>query len=73
MRDGRVRVTTSHRLHPFYGEPDTKPAPSRGLTLMNVRAHRSRMHGREVSVRKQVGDTESLVHTEPRRREEEEM
>lgn len=40
---------------------------------MNVQAHRSRMRGREVSVRKQVGDTESLVNTEPRRREEEEM
>ncbi|KAJ5223789.1 hypothetical protein N7468_008331 [Penicillium chermesinum] len=70
--DGRVRITTSHRLHP-YGEPDNQPAPSRGLTLMNVQAHHSRMRGREVSMRKQVGDAESLVHTEPRRKEEEEM
>lgn len=64
MRDGRVRFTTSHRLHPNYIGPDPKPAPSRGLTPMNVQALRSRLHSREVSERKQVGDAESLFHEE---------
>ena len=40
---------------------------------MNVQALRSRMRSREVSVRKQVGDAESMFHSEERRREEEEM
>lgn len=67
MRDGRTRFNTSHRLHPTYIEPETKSASSRGLTLMNVQAHRSRMRDREVSERKQVGDAESLFHSENRR------
>lgn len=71
MRDGRVRFTTSHRLHPFYIEPESKPAASRGLTPMSVQALRSRVRTREVSERKQVGDAESLFHAEQRRREEE--
>jgi hypothetical protein len=74
MRDGRVRITTSHRLHhPIYNDPEIKPASTRGLTLMNAQAHYKRMLNREVSERKQVGDIESLVHSEKRRREEEEM
>lgn len=73
MRDGRVRFTTSHRLHPFYIEPEPKPAPSRGLTPMNVQALRSRVRSREVSERKQVGDAESLFNSEQRQREEGEM
>jgi hypothetical protein len=74
MRDGRVRITTSHRLHhPIYNDPEIKPAPSRGLTLMNAQAHYKRILNREVSERKQVGDMESLFHSEKRRREEEEM
>ncbi|KAJ5784958.1 uncharacterized protein N7503_010170 [Penicillium pulvis] len=74
MRDGRVRPTTSHRLHPFYyGEPEPQPAPPRGLTPMNVQAHRTRIRSREVSERKQVGDAESLFHVEQRQREDEEM
>lgn len=60
MRDGRVRFSTSHRLHPFYSEPD--PPPSQGLTLMNIQA--ARMRNREVSERKQVGDAESMLNTE---------
>lgn len=60
MRDGRVRFSTSHRLHPFYSEPD--PAPSQGLTPMNIGAIRARMRTREVSERKQVGDAESLLN-----------
>ncbi|KAJ5273339.1 hypothetical protein N7478_008464 [Penicillium angulare] len=72
MRDGRVRPTTSHRLHPFfYGEPEPKPAPPRGLTPMNVQALRSRVHSREISERKQVGDAESLFQTKKRREEKE--
>ncbi|KAJ5881530.1 uncharacterized protein N7529_000202 [Penicillium soppii] len=72
--DGRVRITTSHRLHhPIYNDPEIKPAPSRGLTLMNAQAHYKRILNREVSERKQVGDMESLFHSEKRRREEEEM
>ncbi|KAJ5902668.1 hypothetical protein N7495_003196 [Penicillium taxi] len=71
--DGRARFTTSHRLHPLYFEPDHQPAPSRGLTLMNAQSMRSRMRSREVSERKQVGDTESMFNKEPRRREEEQM
>ncbi|KAJ5666409.1 uncharacterized protein N7477_008857 [Penicillium maclennaniae] len=62
--DGRVRFTTSHRLHPDYIGPDSTPAPSRGLTLMNVQALRTRLRTREVSERKQVGDAESLFHRE---------
>ncbi|KAJ5471647.1 hypothetical protein N7530_009004 [Penicillium desertorum] len=73
MRDGRIRITTSHRLHhPIYNDPECKP-PSRGLTLMNAQAHYARMLSREVSERKQVGDMESLFHSEQRRREEKEM
>ncbi|KAJ5702952.1 hypothetical protein N7488_010500 [Penicillium malachiteum] len=72
LNHGRVRPTTSHRLHPFfYGEPEPKPAPPRGLTPMNVQALRIR--SREVSERKQVGDAESMFHAEQRQREEEEM
>ncbi|KAJ5784116.1 uncharacterized protein N7518_009793 [Penicillium psychrosexuale] len=73
MRDGRIRITTSHRLQPFYNDPEYDPVPSRGLTLMNAQAHYSRMLNREVSERKQVGDIESLFHSEQRRREEKEM
>ena len=73
MRDGRVRFTISHRLHPDYIDPGPKPAPSRGLTPMNVQALRSRVRSREVSERKQVGDTESLFHAEQRQREESEI
>lgn len=62
MRDGRVRFTTSHRLHPFYTEPD--PPPSQGLTPMNIQAVRARMRNREVPERKQVGDVESLINAE---------
>lgn len=62
MRDGRVRFSTSHRLHPFYSEPD--PPPSQGLTPMNIRAMRERMQNREVSTRKQVGDAESRLNAE---------
>ena len=40
---------------------------------MNAQAHYKRMLSREVSERKQVGDMESLFHSEKRRREEEEM
>lgn len=40
---------------------------------MNAQAHYSRMLNREVSERKQVGDIESLFHSEQRRREEKEM
>ncbi|KAJ5175902.1 uncharacterized protein N7482_001779 [Penicillium canariense] len=71
--DGRTRFKTSHRLHPFYIEPARKSAPSRGLTPMNVQAHQSRMRSREVSERKQVGDAESLFHSEQRHKDEEEM
>ncbi|OQE16351.1 hypothetical protein PENFLA_c028G09910 [Penicillium flavigenum] len=71
--DGRIRITTSHRLHhPIYNDSECKP-PSRGLTLMNAQAHYARMLSREVSERKQVGDMESLFHSEQRRREEKEM
>lgn len=77
MRDGRVRVTTSHRLHPSYIETEPRPAQSRGLTPMNVQGLRSRMRRREVSERKQVGDAESLLNEEHRQehrqREEDEM
>jgi len=73
MRDGRVRFTTSHRLHPNYIDPGPKPVPPRGLTPMNVQALRSRLRSREVSERKQVGDAESLFHSEQRQREESEM
>ncbi|KAJ5375721.1 hypothetical protein N7517_007727 [Penicillium concentricum] len=73
MRDGRVRITTSHRLHhPIYNDPEYKPPP-RGLTLMNAQAHYARMLSREISERKQVGDIESLLHSEKRRGEEKEM
>ncbi|KAJ5780192.1 hypothetical protein N7457_005352 [Penicillium paradoxum] len=71
MRDGRVRITTSHRLHPIYNDPEYKPAPARGLTLMNAQAHHNRMLSREVSERKQVGDIESLFHSEKRNSGEE--
>ncbi|KAJ6100161.1 hypothetical protein N7467_001696 [Penicillium canescens] len=73
MRDGRVRITTQHRLHPVYNEPEPNPAPPRGLTLMNAQAHYARMRSREVSERKQVGDAESLFHSEQRRKEEDEI
>ncbi|KAJ5444693.1 uncharacterized protein N7458_008565 [Penicillium daleae] len=72
MRDGRTRFNTSHRLHPIYIEPGPKSGPSRGLTPMNVQAHRSRMRSREVSERKQVGDAESLFHSEQRRKDDDE-
>lgn len=62
MRDGRVRFSTSHRLHPFYTEPD--PPPSQGLTPMNIRS--ARMRNREVSERKQVGDAAILLNAETR-------
>jgi hypothetical protein len=39
---------------------------------MNVQAHRSRMRSREVSERKQVGDAESLFHSEQRRKDDDE-
>lgn len=71
MRDGRIRITTSHRL--IYNDPEIKTAPPRGLTLMNAQAHYKRMLNREVSERKQVGDIESLFHSEKRRRDSEEM
>lgn len=73
MRDGQIRVTTSHRLHPIYNDPEVKPRPPRGLTLMNAQAHYKRMLSREVSERKQVGDMESLFNSEKRRRDSEEM
>lgn len=73
MRDGRIRVTTTHRLHPKYNDPEVKIGPSRGLTLMNAQAHYKRMLSREVSERKQVGDMESLFNSEKRRRDSEEM
>lgn len=62
MRDGRVRFSTSHRLHPFYTEPD--PPPSQGLTPMNIQS--ARMRNREVSERKQVGDAAILLNAETR-------
>ena len=40
---------------------------------MNAQAHYTRIRNREVSERKQVGDIESLFHSEQRRREEKEM
>lgn len=40
---------------------------------MNVQALRSRLRSREVSERKQVGDAESLFHSEQRQRGESEM
>ncbi|CRL21592.1 unnamed protein product [Penicillium camemberti] len=40
---------------------------------MNAQAHYARMLSREVSERKQVGDMESLFHSEKRRREEEQI
>lgn len=62
MRDGRVRFSTSHRLHPFYTEPD--PPPSQGLTPMNIQS--ALMRNREVSERKQVGDAAILLNAETR-------
>ncbi|RJE17549.1 hypothetical protein PHISCL_10113 [Aspergillus sclerotialis] len=63
MRDGRIRVTTSHRLQPFYSDPG--PRQPQGLTPMNISF--ARMRNREVSERKQVGDAESLMNIEKRR------
>jgi hypothetical protein len=40
---------------------------------MNAQAHYKRMLNREVSERKQVGDMESMFHSEKRKREEREM
>lgn len=62
MRDGQVRFSNSHRLHPFYTEPD--PIPTQGLTPMNIQAVRARMRNREIPERKQVGDVESLINAE---------
>lgn len=62
MRDGRVRFTTSHRIHPFYLQPELEP--TQGLTPMNVQSLRNRLRNREVSERKQVGDAASLINAE---------